>query len=323
MTPRQPLRTLARPAPTERAVIDWWVRVVPVVVASHLLLFVILQVRPGHLGLWIWYVGPILIAVAAAILLVGSLLSARRWKYGVNRWHVMGYVGLFMVIFTLPTYEAYPSSYDDRPSRMRFRLPLDGPITVAWGGSTSLVNYHVFLPDQRWAYDLLVTRNGWSFTGDGDRLDDYYCYGLPVVAPASGTVFAAHDGEPDVSIGAPRWGLAGLGNYVGIEVVPEEHLFIGHLQPGSVAVGVGDQVAAGQHLGRVGNSGNSSEPHVHLHLQDSRRVYFGEGIPFYFYRYQHAGRVIERGMPEGGRRRGQYHGQRVLNRWLGLTSQPE
>ena len=67
-------------------------------------------------------------------------------------------------------------------------------------------------------------------------------------------------------------------------------------------------MTAGQPLGRVGNSGNSSEPHVHLHLQDSRRVYFGEGIPFYFHRYEHAGRVIERGMPEGGRRRGRYLG---------------
>ena len=323
MTPRRPLRPLPRPDPAERAAIDWWVRVVPVVVASHLLLFVVLQARPGRLGLWIWHVGPILLAVVAAILLVGSLLSARRWKHGVNRWHVMGYVGLLVVILTLPTYEAYPSSYDDQPSRVTFRLPLDEPITIAWGGPTSSVNYHVFLPDQRWAYDLLVTQDDRSFAGDGDELDDYYCYGLPVVAPASGLVFAAHDGEPEVTIGEPRWGLAGLGNHVGIEVAPEEYLFIGHLQPGSVAVGVGDRVTAGQPLGRVGNSGNSSEPHVHLHLQDSRRVYFGEGIPFYFHRYEHAGRVIERGMPEGGRRRGRYLGQRVLDLRAGLTSQPE
>ena len=290
---------------------DWWVRVVPVVVALHLLLLVGLRARPRSPGLWMWYLGPILLVVITGILLVGSVISARRWRHGVNRWHLIGYLALILVIFTLPVYEAYPSSYDDRPSRVSFRLPMDGPVTVAWGGPTAAVNYHVYLPDQRWAYDLLVTRDESSFRGDGRDLEDYYSYGLSVVAPASGLVFASQDGEPDVAIDVPRWGLAGLGNHVGIEVAPQEYLFIGHLQPGSVAVRVGDRVEAGQPLGRVGNSGNSSEPHVHLHLQDSPRVYFGEAIPFYFYGYRHSGRVVARGMPEGGHRDGLYQGQRI------------
>ena len=186
-------------------------------------------------------------------------------------------------------------------------------MTVAWGGATADVNYHVFLPDQRWAYDLVVTRAGRTFRTDGGALDDYHAYGLPVYAPAAGVVFAAHDGEPEVAIGATRWGLAGLGNHVGIEVAPREYLFIGHLQPGSVAVSTGDRVTAGQLLGRVGNSGNSSEPHVHLHLQDSTRPYFGEGIPFHFHGYRQEGRFVARGMPEGGRRGGLYRGARVAH----------
>ena len=316
-------RPLPQPDPAERAAVDWWVRAVPAVVALHVLVLLGLSARPGQLAVWVWYVGPILLVVIATVLLVGSLMSARRWRHGVNRWHVMGYVGLILVIFTLPVYEAYPSSYDERPSRVMFRLPLDGPVTVAWGGADSAVNYHVFLPDQRWAYDLLVAREGESFRGDGTELDDYYGYRLPVLAPASGVVFAAHDGEPDVAIGARRWGLAGLGNHVGIEVAPDEYLFIGHLQPGSVRVQVGDHVTVGQRLGKVGSSGNSSEPHVHLHLQDTPRPYFGEGIPFYFHRYSHAGRVVERGMPEGGRSRRRYAGELIVNLPLAATSQPE
>ena len=319
----RPRRPLPQPDPAERAAVDWWVRAVPAVVALHVLVLLGLSARPGQLAVWIWYVGPILLVVIAAVLLVGSLMSARRWHHGVNRWHVMGYVGLILVIFTLPMYEAYPSSHDERPSRVMFRLPLDGPVTVAWGGADAAVNYHVFLPDQRWAYDLLVAREGESFRGDGTELDDYYGYTLPVLAPASGVVFAAHDGEPDLAIGARRWGLAGLGNHVGIEVAPNEYLFIGHLQPGSVRVQVGDHVTVGQRLGRVGNSGNSSEPHVHLHLQDTPRPYFGEGIPFYFHRYGHAGRVVERGMPAGGRSRRRYAGELIANLPLAATSQPE
>jgi murein DD-endopeptidase MepM/ murein hydrolase activator NlpD len=183
---------------------------------------------------------------------------------------------------------------------------------VAWGGSTAAVNYHVFLPDQRWAYDLLVTRDGRSSRNAGVALEDYYAYGLPVYAPAAGVVFASHDGEPEVRIGQPSWGLAGLGNYIGVEVSPGEFLFIGHFQPGSVTVDVGDRVSRDQLIARVGNSGNSSEPHVHLHVQDSRDAYFGEGIPFYFHRYRYAGRLIERGMPEGGRVAGRYRGDRVV-----------
>ena len=293
--------------------VDWWAYAVPVVVAVHAIGLLLLYARPGYLALWIWYLGPILLAVVTAVLLVGSLRSAGRWRHGVNPWHVMGYVALVLVVVTLPVYDPYPSSHDERPSDVTFRLPFDGPVTVAWGGATAEVNYHVFLPDQRWAYDLLVTRDGKSFRQDGTDVDDYYGYGLPVLAPASGVVFAAHDGEPDVTLGGWRWGLAGLGNYVGLEVALDEFLFVGHLQPGSVGVAVGDRVTVGQQLGRVGNSGNSSEPHVHLHLQDTGRQYFGEGIPFYFHRYRHAGRIVERGMPEGGQARGRYDGDVVVH----------
>ena len=309
--PRRPLRPLPRRDPAERRAVDAWVRVAPGVVALHAGLLLTLWARPGRVALWLWYAGPIVLALATAGLLVASLRSAHRWKHGANVWHLLAYAGLIAVIATLPVYDPYPSSYDARPSAVAFRLPLDGPVTVAWGGATSAVNYHVFLPDQRWAYDLLVTRDGRTFRTDGAALDDYHAYGLPVYAPAAGVVFAAADGAPDVAIGARRWGLAGLGNHVGIEAAASEYLFIGHLRPGSVTVGRGDRVASGQLLGRVGNSGNSSEPHVHLHLQDSTRPYFGEGIPFYFHGYRRDGRVIERGMPQGGRRDGRYRGDRI------------
>ena len=294
-------------------VVDWWVRAVPAVVVVHALGLLVLYARPGRLALWVWYLGPILVAVVTIVLLVGSLRSARRWRHGANRWHVSGYLALILVVLTLPVYDPYPSSHDEQPSRVPFRVPFDELVTVAWGGATTEVNYHAFLPDQRWAYDLVVTRDGSTFRGAGTDLRDYYSYGLLVLAPAAAVVFAAHDGEPDVALRGWRWGMAGLGNYVGLEVAPAEYLFIGHLQPGSVQVAVGDRVTAGQLLGRVGNSGNSSGPHVHLHLQDTRRRYLGEGVPFYFHRYRHDGRVIERGMPEGGLTRGRYDGDVIVH----------
>ncbi len=98
----RPRRPLPQPDPAERAAVDWWVRAVPAVVALHVLVLLGLSARPGQLAVWMWYVGPILLVVIATVLLVGSLRSARRWRHGVNRWHVMGYVGLILVIFTVP-----------------------------------------------------------------------------------------------------------------------------------------------------------------------------------------------------------------------------
>jgi murein DD-endopeptidase MepM/ murein hydrolase activator NlpD len=137
-------------------------------------------------------------------------------------------------------------------------------------------------------------------------------YGRTVLAPAAGLVVAAHDGEPDVPIGEKGKG-DDLGNHVALEVAPAQFLFIAHMQPGSIAVRTGDRVAPGQPLGRVGNSGISSEPHVHIHLQDSARRHLAEGIPFFFSDYCAGSEFVPRGMPNGGREN---------RRWVGDVIKP-
>jgi len=95
-----------------------------------------------------------------------------------------------------------------------------------------------------------------------------------VRAPAAGVVRRVVDGTPEV-LGESRW----LGYSRGNRGAPGEFLFIGHLRLGTVAAG--ERVVAGQVLGHVGNSGNSSEPHVHL--QDTMRPYFGGGDSLLFF----------------------------------------
>ena len=294
--------------------VDLWVKAVPLLVGLQWLIAGLLRLRLGRLGLWLWYLGPFILILLAFLLLFGALRSSRSWRYGVNYWHIAGYLGLVVFVASLRTYGSYPSSHDTSPSSVEFRLPLDGQVTVAWGGASSDVNYHVFLPDQRWAYDLLVTQSGRSAAKERNRLDAHYAWNLPVRAPAAGIVRRSVDGQPEAILGAPRWGLSGLGNHVVIEVAGEQFLFIGHLRRATVAVAVGERVHAGQVLGRVGNSGNSSEPHVHLHLQDSLRPYFGEAIPFRFSGYEQEGRFVTLGMPEGGTVDGRYVGQKVTHR---------
>ena len=175
------------------------------------------------------------------------------------------------------------------------RLPLDGPVLVAWGGDALAHNYHGAHPDQRWAYDLVVA----PYLTGSPALADYGCYGREVIAPTGGEVARVHDGEPDATPGElSSDAMQPLGNHIVLRV-PETgtHLILAHLQPGSLQVSEGQRVEEGQVLARCGNSGSTSEPHVHLHhqRQDPTQfpVGFAEGLPLFF--RDHDGQAMPRG----------------------------
>jgi hypothetical protein len=263
--------------------------------------FLIAQSRPGLAGVAIWMIGAdrgLWLIVGAMLILVAIGFSLWRRPFW-NHWRAVGFGAIIALMASTFMFRVYPSSHDERPSEVRFRLPLDGPILVGWGGATPDVNYHVIAPDQRWAYDLAVAKNGKTHAGDGSRLEDHYCYGLPVLAPAEGKVVAVLGDMPDQPVGVGG-GVPAGGNQVVLEVAPKQFLFLCHLARGTITVNAGDQVTQGQPLAKVGNSGNTSQPHLHIHLQDTARPHFGEGIPLYFHDYRVADQVIDRGMPTGG-----------------------
>lgn len=141
-------------------------------------------------------------------------------------------------------------------------------------------------------------------------------FGRPILAPVAGTVVVAHDGEPDhagrrspltllpYALGQParvRAGIAAIaGNHVIVAVAPAGP-FVGmvHLRHASVQVSVGDVVAAGDQLAECGNSGNSTQPCVHLQVTDSIEWRVARGIPMLFrsYRSIDAGSTVRGGMP--------------------------
>jgi hypothetical protein len=279
-----------------------WLRMVFALALADVAFIAFVEARPGLGAVVLWYVAPVVIGVAAASLLGVAFVRSWRQREVPTTAQLAGLAVLALVVGSLALFRTYPSARDDDPSVVQFRLPLDGPVTVAWGGPTLAVNYHAVMPDQRWSFDLLVTVDGRTHRDDGSRLEHYYAFSRPVLASADGIVSAVHDGEPDGPIGQWRVRRA-AGNYIVVEVAPREFLFVAHLQRGSIAVRPGDRVVAGQIVGRVGNSGNSSEPHVHLHLQNTPTSYLGEGIPFYFHGYKAHGIETSRGMPVGGRER--------------------
>jgi murein DD-endopeptidase MepM/ murein hydrolase activator NlpD len=186
-------------------------------------------------------------------------------------------------------------------SEVTYRLPFDGTWFVFWGGDTETENRHVVAQDQRHALDILLWKDGGTHAGDGTANEDYWAYGQPVLAPAAGTVVTTVDGLADQTpqVGSDPTNPAG--NHVVIEVASGEYVLIAHLQPGSVMVGDGDVVVSGQQVGLVGNSGNTTEPHIHIHVQD--RPGFDPqamGLPLEFTEYLANGQPVGSDQPVGG-----------------------
>ncbi|WP_158057005.1 M23 family metallopeptidase [Halorussus halophilus] len=186
---------------------------------------------------------------------------------------------LFRHRFRLPN----PERFDQR---VEYTLPVEGEWTVVNGGPTRDDSHSWGILTQRYAYDLVMTDEaGKSYEGDGDSPEEYYCFGEPVVAPADGVVVEASDGHRDYHRAGgwldPRQRDL-RGNWVTIEHADDEYSDLAHLREDSVEVSEGQRVERGQRIGRCGNSGNSTEPHLHFHVQDRPNFFLGMGLPVYF-----------------------------------------
>ena len=195
--------------------------------------------------------------------------------------------------------EAAPTAHLAYVPKTALSLPFEGRWYVAWGGPDITRNYHAKAKDQRFALDILKVEGGRTHSGAGTALTDYYAFGQPVLAVAPGVVVAAEGGVADNPIGVMNPKEA-FGNYVVIDHGDGEFSMFAHLVQGSLQVAEGDEVTRGQPLGRCGNSGNTSEPHIHYHLQDTPRRFDGEGLPAVFGRVLVNGNVQEAVQLQGG-----------------------
>ena len=182
-------------------------------------------------------------------------------------------------------------------------FPLRGVWYVGYGASFH--TGHRWAIPEEFALDIAkVGESGLSHKGDGTRFDDYYAYGADVLAAADGRVASvANDQQEDPSaMQRPdetqeayfarlqkeqgerlAKGLTAItGNYVMIDHGKNEYSLYAHLQPGSVGIRVGDQVKAGDVIGKLGSSGNSTEPHLHFHVCDKPDPLMCAGIPVNF-----------------------------------------
>jgi len=203
-------------------------------------------------------------------------------------------------------------------------LPLAGPCLVQNSPARRIPSHGTDAMGSSHAIDLVpvgpngrsATR-GWNSIAGFEQPDRFVGFGMPVLSPADGRVVAVLDGAPDhvarrsvftlvpYALGQGRRLRSGIemiaGNHVVIEL-PGGGPFVAlvHLKRGSLRVRVGDAVRAGEPIAEVGNSGNSTEPHVHLQVMDAADPMRARGVPFVFRAFRERGALRSRAIPAEG-----------------------
>ncbi|WP_091602824.1 M23 family metallopeptidase [Micromonospora mirobrigensis] len=189
------------------------------------------------------------------------------------------------------------------------------PFTGRWLARNSparrVPSHGVDLLGERYAIDFIgvddrrrtADRRDWRTFLATEPPERFIAFGRSLLAPADGVVVDVHDGEVDHEgrrsqlalvpyvlgqAGRLRQGVGAVaGNHIVIEL-PGGATFVAlaHLRAGSMRVAVGDRVTTGQPIAECGNSGNSTQPHVHIQVMDSRDLSVAQGLPMAFRSYR-------------------------------------
>ena len=146
-------------------------------------------------------------------------------------------------------------------------ITLQSPFQESWyvvqGGNSPLINHHYFVGSQKYALDLIVSEDGTLPLEQVRDLAEYQSFDRDLFSPVNGTVVEIRDDLPDLPIGEfDRQNLAG--NHIVIQTEDNFYILLAHLKQESIVVAEGDTVKAGEKIGKCGNSGNTSQPHLHL-----------------------------------------------------------
>ena len=210
-------------------------------------------------------------------------------------------------------------------------LPFSGWWLVQNSPADRVPSHGVDIWGQRYAIDFVgVDEHGrsaeerdWRTLLSTEPPERFLAYGQPILAPVAGRVVAVHDGEPDHRARRSQLALvpyalgqrgrvregpdAIAGNHVAIrDHASGTFVWLAHLRRGSMRVAVGDETTVGQPLAECGNSGNSTQPHLHLQVTDGLDPWTAAGVPFEIDRYRerppgrHQPVTAARGVPGNG-----------------------
>lgn len=239
----------------------------------------------GMAGAYAWSFAAFIVAPVAvlSIIVQGIILFIKLYKKKIIKWNIiiivisliMAYPITFLLGISNITYPTKASGDD----KIDVTMPVK--CAVLFGGKD--YKTHAIWPSECYAYDLLVE----PYDTGSDDLNSYGVYGADVIAPISGTIIGMENSEEDIPPNTDEF-TSLLGNYVFIEIDSTgTYLILAHLKKNSIKVSIGDYVAEGEYIGKVGNSGTTSEPHLHIQHQRNNPLNMifptcAEGLPIIF-----------------------------------------
>lgn len=170
------------------------------------------------------------------------------------------------------------SGFTTKDDAIELDFPLkNGTYYVGQGGNHVQINYHNAYASQQYALDVVkLNKLGIRATGIyPEELDKFVIYGEQLYSPCTGSVLEVRNDLPDLT--PPDADSENAeGNFVNLRC-EDVNVYIAHMQEGTVVVKEGESIHKGQPIGLVGNSGNTTEPHLHIHAEKN-----GEGVPILF-----------------------------------------
>ncbi len=182
-------------------------------------------------------------------------------------------------------------------------LPVKGTWLAGQAGASEITNGH---SKNRYAIDILkLGPDGRMFKNKEKEVRDFYSYDEPIFAPADGRITQVVDTVYSDSLGN-RDRINPGGNTIIMDIGNGKYVYFAHLKKGSITVAEGQVVETGTILGRIGNSGNSTHPHLHMHIQNQPRSGEEDGItyPFRFKKMQRKRLLFWREISNGALLRG-------------------
>jgi murein DD-endopeptidase len=237
---------------------------------------------------------------ASAVVYVWITVARREDLPAVLRQRLSVKLGDYPEVLDLQTYPV-----PVRTDPIVIGSPLKGDHWVAANGPSNTSGHRrALIPvqgramiSQRFAIDWVrIYDDGKTYHGDPLDNKNYYAFGAEAFAVADGVVTETLDGVPlnvpgEHSRAVPITLENIGGNHIVLDIGAGHYAFYAHLQPGSLRVKLGDRVRRGQVLGLVGNTGNSTEPHLHFHISNATAPLGAEGLPYAFKSFELQGQA--------------------------------
>lgn len=239
----------------------------------------------GSVAPWVWNMNIFIVAPLACILLIGEIVTivVRLLKHKKIVWNI-AYAALTLIAaypFTIlfgASILTYPK-HESETQAITIQDPIEDGILK--GGKD--YKSHAVWPSECYAYDIVKE----PYETGSKELSDYGIYLADVTCPVDGTVIELESSEDDIEPNIDEFKSL-LGNYIFIRIdKTDTYLILAHLEKNSISVKTGDHVTQGMVIAKVGNSGTTSEPHLHIQHQknDPTKIKFlicSEGLPIVF-----------------------------------------